>query len=109
MNEIKVLRVRLDQLGISPNQLCLAVALIVMGLLTYYVAPIAFLNNNMYLFMLVMNFVLIFMILGLSFAAQILLPYVELWILSGLIGTFYRNFKKLKIIISKNLRNHQVK
>jgi ABC-type antimicrobial peptide transport system permease subunit len=109
LTDFKVMRIRLDKIGLSPNQLCLATALIVMGVLTYYVAPIAFLNENLYLFTLILNLVIIFMILGLSFTAQLLLPYFERWVLYGLILTFYRNSEKLKNLIVKNLRNHKIR
>lgn len=109
LTDFKIMRIRLDEIGISPNQLCLAVALITMGILTYYVAPIAFLNGNLSLFTLILNLVIIFMILGLSFTAQLLLPFLEKWILIGLIMTLYRNSEKLKSIIIKNLRNHRIR
>ena len=64
-------------MGIQPGQLVLACSLILMGILTYYVAPVSFLYNDLKTFGLVLNIVVMMMILGLSFAAQLLLRSFE--------------------------------
>jgi len=76
-----------------------------MGVLTYYVAPMAFLLENFTLFFFILNMVLIFMILGLSFVAMILQPYVQqLYLL--LIVNLIRRDKKLYPLTKKNLQAH---
>ena len=46
--------------------------LIVFGILTYYVAPSALIYNNLALFIGLMNTILAFMIIGLTFLMQLL-------------------------------------
>ena len=109
LTDFKVMKIRLDKIGISPSQLCLAVLLIVMGVLTYYVAPLSFLDGNVRFFTFILNLVIVMMILGLSFSAQIAQPLFEKYILIGLIKVFYRNSEKFKRIILTNLRNHRIR
>lgn len=65
-------------MGLSINQLIVAVMLVTLGILTYYVAPMAFIYKNYSLFFFILNFILILMILGLAFVSILLLPYVEI-------------------------------
>jgi hypothetical protein len=64
------------ELGLSPSQLILAMMLIICGILTYYVAPSAFIFQNFGLFFAVMNFILLIMILGMTYVVILLLPFV---------------------------------
>lgn len=69
---------RLEAMGLSLNQLIVAVMLVFMGVLVYYVAPMSFLYKNYSLFFFILNLVLILMILGLAFVSILLLPYCEI-------------------------------
>ena len=57
--------------------------------------------------MLIMNAILVIMILGLALLAQILLPHVEKLTLFVMLHTCYYRARKMKILLTKNLRNHQ--
>ena len=109
LTDFKVMKIRLDEIGISPSQLCLAIMLIVMGILTYYVAPLSFLDGNVRFFTFILNLVIIMMILGLSFSAQVAQPLFEKYVLLFLIKIFYKNSDKFKRIILTNLRNHRIR
>ena len=54
----------------------MAVMLVVLGVMTYYVAPTAFIYKNYELFFTILNSVLILMILGLTFISILLLPFI---------------------------------
>ena len=84
-----------------------ATMLVVCGILTYYFAPMAMLYQNTRLFMLIMNSILVIMILWLALLAQILLPHVEKLTLFVMLHTCYYKARKMKILLNKNLRNHQ--
>ena len=103
MTETKVRQIKLQNLGISPAQLCLSICLIVLGYMTYYVAPVSFMKQDMKTFTLMLNFVIVFMILGLSFLTLLLVKYVEVAVLKVLINTIYRGAKKSESVIRKNL------
>ena len=85
MTETKVQQIKLANLGVSPAQLCLSLCLIVLGYMTYYVAPVSFLKQDMKTFTLMLNFVIIFMVLGLSFLSLLLLKYFEIGVLKTLL------------------------
>mmetsp|Transcript_1248 Transcript_1248/g.778 ORF Transcript_1248/g.778 Transcript_1248/m.778 type:complete len:141 (+) Transcript_1248:1072-1494(+) len=74
VNELTVSVKRIQDMGLSSKQLIVGITLVVMGILTYYVAPMSFLMENYTLFFFILNMVLIFMILGLSFIAMTILP-----------------------------------
>lgn len=61
-------------MGMSVPQLMLALMLVIMGVITYYLAPMAFIYQKYALFFMILNLVLILMILGLSFLSLLLLP-----------------------------------
>jgi len=64
IGEVSVTVQQLEKLGISFNQTICAITLIGMGVTCYYIAPRAFVYNNIRLFLVIINFILILMILG---------------------------------------------
>jgi hypothetical protein len=73
INEITVKMKRLENMGMSVTQLLIGFMLVGMGILTYYFAPLSFIYQNYTLFFMILNFVLILMILGLSFLSLLAL------------------------------------
>ena len=67
----------LQAYGLSVNQLVLSIMLVVLGVMTYYVAPSSFLFQNYELFFEILNSVLLLMILGMTFLSVLLLPYLQ--------------------------------
>ena len=64
----------LKSYGLSLPQLVMAIMLVVLGVLTYYVAPSAFIYQNYELFFMILNSILLLMILGLTFISILVLP-----------------------------------
>lgn len=96
----------LEKFGLSLNQLLMSFMLVVLGILTYYVAPAAFLLGQFEVFFGILNSLLLMMILGLTFISILLLPTV----MNFFIHVFmYINGKdiKLKVIVMKNLKSHK--
>jgi hypothetical protein len=54
----------------------LGLALLILGILCYYVAPVSFLYKNNELFFGILNSLLLFMILGLVYLSILVLPKV---------------------------------
>ena len=106
MTETKVQQIKLENLGISPPQLALSICLVVLGYMTYYVAPVSFLKQDMKTFTLMLNFVIIFMVIGLSFLSLLVLKWVELGVLKVLLNSCYWRSIKSEWIVQKNLWNH---
>ena len=106
MNELTVQIKRLEEMGLSLNQLIVAIMLVFLGILTYYVAPMSWVYKNYTLFFFILNFILILMILGLAFVSILLLPYVEIMLVK-LFTLFYD--KNLYQIVRKNLDGHEAR
>lgn len=84
----------------------MAIMLVVMGILTYYVAPTSFLFGQYELFFIILNCVLLMMILGLTFIAILILPGLQKLILRAFLLCFWKD-RKLRQIIEKNMVSHQ--
>ena len=106
VNELTVQIKRLEEMGLSLNQLIVAIMLVFLGILTYYVAPMSWVYKNYTLFFFILNFILILMILGLAFVSILLLPYVEIMLVK-LFTLFYD--KNLYQIVRKNLDGHEAR
>lgn len=76
VNELTVSIKRLEEMGFSLNQTIIAVMLVVLGGITYYLGPLSFIYGNYSLFFFVANFILVMMIMGLAFISILLLPYI---------------------------------
>jgi len=61
---------KLAELGLSPGQVALAIMLIAIGLVTYYLLPLAFIFRDFSLFLGILNAILLGMLLGLSLITQ---------------------------------------
>jgi len=92
----------MSEMGLSPAQLVFSIMLIFGGIATYYVAPVAFLFGKFEIFFLIMNGVLIFMIIGLTFISILLFPALQN-ILIRMFLCCNKKDRKLYAVISKNL------
>mmetsp|Transcript_29437 Transcript_29437/g.44573 ORF Transcript_29437/g.44573 Transcript_29437/m.44573 type:complete len:353 (+) Transcript_29437:1900-2958(+) len=107
VNEISISMKAAKDIGLSVNQLILSLLMVVLGIATYYVAPAAFLYNNMPLFFMIMNALLLLMILGMTFVAILLLPMVQRGIVKAFLTCCCRKDRKLMQIVMKNLVSHK--
>lgn len=69
--------IKLEKMGLSPPTLVVALLLTFMGFLTYYLVPLAFQLRQFEIFIFLLNIILLFMIVGLTFLVNILQPYFE--------------------------------
>jgi predicted cation transporter len=97
---------KLEKLGISPSQTIIAIMLIVMGLICYYFAPQAFLNDDPQLFLAIINMTLMLLILGLTLILSLIEVPLENLILNT-IFFFNRRDRNLKKIVFKNMDAHR--
>lgn len=104
--ELSVQIKSLTEYGLSINQLIVAIMLVILGILTYYVAPTAFLYQKLGLFFTVLNVLLLLMILGMTFISMLVLPATQRLVLSLMMKCFKKD-KKLHSLILKNFESHQ--
>lgn len=83
-----------------------AILLVLLGGITYYVAPMSWVYQNYSLFFFIINFILIMMILGLAFISILLLPYVEIMFLKIFLFII-RGDRILYKVVNKNLDSHE--
>ena len=106
IGDLVVSIIKLENLGVSPTTLIAAVTLIIIGLLTYYLAPMSFILLNSQMFLFIMIAILITMLLGLIILTQLLVPYLQKLILK-IIMIFSCKDRKLHLIVLKNLEGHK--
>jgi ABC-type antimicrobial peptide transport system permease subunit len=105
ITDVSVNIVKLERLGISPSLLLSSIILIVLGFITYYLAPMAFLKSDFSTFLFILNSILIMMIIGMILLMQIFVPKIQKFILNIIMFIFSFD-KNLKFVISKNLDGH---
>lgn len=71
IGEMQVSVQKLGEYGLSVEQFTMAFMLVILGIITYYGAPVAFLFQNYRLFFIILNSLLIVMILGMTFLAAL--------------------------------------
>ena len=106
IGDIVVSIIKLENLGVSPTTLIAAITLIVIGLLTYYLAPMSFLLLNSQLFLFIMIAILITMLLGLIILTQLIVPYLQKFILKIIMLISCKD-RNLHLIVLKNLEGHK--
>ena len=106
--EINIFRVRvmkLEKLGVSLYQTLNGSVMVFMGIASYYLAPKAFIMQELTLFLAIMNVILVIFLLGLTVLLNLLEGYLEQIILK-IILCFMRADRKLQPIILKNIKGH---
>lgn len=107
INEVEVQILKLQSLGLSATQFLVATMLVVLGIISYYLAPYAIVYNNNQLFLLIMNAILILLVMGYAFFSNIGQPVLERLILKIIVRIFYRPDRILESVIIKNFESHK--
>jgi len=106
--EINVFRVnvmKLEKLGVSLYQTLNACIMIIMGFSSYYLAPKAFIMQDLPLFLAIMNMILIIFLLGFTVFLNLFESFLEKSVLKIILLVFFLD-KKLEPIILKNIKGH---
>ncbi len=106
VNELTVSIKRLEEMGFSLNQMIIAIMLVLLGGITYYVGPLSWIYGNYSLFFFVINLILIMMIMGLAFISILLLPYIQVMFLKIFL-CFRRSDRNLERVVKKNFESHE--
>ncbi|CAD8134904.1 unnamed protein product [Paramecium octaurelia] len=105
INDILVNVIKLEKMGISIDQFFSAALLVIMGFVSYYLIPMAFIFSNIQLALAVINIILIVMIIGFTLLANLFEEPLEKGLLK-LILCIFKKDKNLEKIIFKNLEAH---
>lgn len=86
-------------MGISANQIGVAIILIFVGTLTYYGVPLSFFNQNFFAAFVILSLILIMTIIGLTFMCTLLFEYIERLFLWITLNTFCRRDRQVHSIV----------
>jgi ABC-type antimicrobial peptide transport system permease subunit len=95
---------KLQEMGLAGWQTSLALLMIVVGFMVYYVLPFAFQYKNLPLFFGVLNLLLLAMLAGLSVIAQALQGILQSLFVSCLL---WGRDRKLRDLVRKNMTAHK--
>ncbi|RKP01614.1 hypothetical protein CXG81DRAFT_25710 [Caulochytrium protostelioides] len=95
---------RLRDLGISPMGIAASILAIVIGILTYYFVPYAFINNQYNMFYRILTIMLLLMLAGKVMVGQFVQPYLEWALVRGSLPLTKDRF--LTSVVLKNLSAH---
>ena len=104
--DIFISMIKLEKMGISPTTFITSITLIIIGLLTYFIAPFSYYQDNLSLFLFIMLCILISMLLGLIILSLLFLPKFQK-IIVKLITFISICDRKFNLIILKNLDSHK--
>jgi ABC-type antimicrobial peptide transport system permease subunit len=103
-SETKVTALKLAELGLEPWQTMLGWFLIISGFTVYYMVPFSFIFDQLWLFFLILNLILLGMLFGLCLISYSIEGYVQrgaLWLL------LWGSEKRLWTLIIRNLGSHK--
>lgn len=107
--ELTVTITKLSDMGMSLSQLIIAILLIFLGIICYYIAPVSFLFGDLAMFFHVMNLLLIMMIMGMTFMSMLVQPYFEWMIAYCMVSWPYSKDYALFGVLEKNLTAHHAR
>jgi hypothetical protein len=105
LNDVDVQFIRLESKGMSPVQLMVSLTMLTCGIISYYFVPLAALHKDFQAFLYLLNTLLLLIILGLTFLAQIIMPFLEVAILD-LMLFFNPGDKHIRTLVVKNFESH---
>lgn len=106
-DEVGIRVEKLEDVGISFNQLIVSLMLIIVGFMCYYLVPYSIFNSKWTLVFMMLNIVLILIIIGMTFICILIFEYLESSMLWLCINTCCRCDKRLHHVITKNMEAHR--
>ncbi|KAI9104652.1 FtsX-like permease family-domain-containing protein [Phlyctochytrium arcticum] len=104
INEVSVRVEKLEKMGLSYFEIIVALVLIVLGFLVYYIVPLSFVFQDLRLFFRIMTVILLAMLLGAILLGQVLQSWLETLLAQVIVGMVR---PKLLHIVKKNLIAHR--
>lgn len=105
-NSVGVKVQKLEDVGMSLNQTIIAFLLVFIGIGTYYVIPMSFLNQDFGSLFFLLNMLLLMVVIGLTLICVLLFKYLERLLLWGALSTCCRRDRSVHQLILKNMQGH---
>ena len=105
IDDVEVEMIRLEHKGISVSQILMAIILTTCGIMAYYFVPKAALHKDFQSFLYLLNCLLLLIILGLTFIAQLVMPYLEIILLDIMLLFNWRD-RRMRSLVLKNFESH---
>jgi len=106
-DEVGIKVERLENIGMSFNQVIVGFLLVIIGFGTYYLVPYALYEGRTTIVFILLNILLIFIIIGMTFICVMLFSPLESFCLWIMMHTCCYCDKKLHKVISKNMDAHR--
>lgn len=97
---------KLENIGMSFNQFLVSIMLTVIGFGVYYFIPLAFVNENYTLALLILSGILILIVVGLTFLTTLFYTMVEKLLLWIVLNTCCIRDKRLRKVVVSNMQGH---
>ena len=98
---------KLEDIGMSTNQLLISIMLVVVGFTTFYFIPFCFIKGKETIFFTILQLVLFMIVIGLAFIATLLFTHLEKLILWCSMHTCCRRDKRMYHVVVKNMEAHR--
>eukprot|EP01129_Flabellula_baltica_P002816 TRINITY_DN1270_c0_g1_i1.p1 TRINITY_DN1270_c0_g1~~TRINITY_DN1270_c0_g1_i1.p1 ORF type:complete len:1128 (-),score=212.94 TRINITY_DN1270_c0_g1_i1:60-3026(-) len=95
---------KLEDIGLSPTQVVLAVFSVLFGFVVYYMIPYSFIFLDLALFFDIFSGIILGMLIGLAFLAMTILPFIENIVVNIIV--WGKDRISLKSLVKKNLVGH---
>lgn len=97
---------KLENLGMSANQIMVSILLVGIGFSTFYFIPLTFIKQKMTLLFILLNLILILIVVGLTFLCTLFFSLLERAMLWVVLHTCCRRDIKMHQVILKNMEAH---
>lgn len=98
---------KLEDVGMSTNQMLISVMLVGIGFSTFYCIPLCFIKGKETLFFTILQLVLFMIVIGLAFIATLIFNHLEKLILWSSMHTCCRRDKRMYQVVVKNMEAHR--
>ncbi|KAL4453543.1 hypothetical protein ABPG73_021413 [Tetrahymena malaccensis] len=109
VQQTKVIIQKLEKYGISLYATINSAILIIVGILTYYFAPYAYVSKKIGLFLLIVNLTFLMVNVGISFLLNLIQRKLELGWIRMVLNCFCKKDKNLQTSIENNFKNNDTR
>ena len=97
---------KLEDVGMNFNQTIVALLMVGIGIGTYYVIPLSFLNEDWGNLFFLLNLLLLLVVIGMTLLCVLLFKYGEKLMLWTLLNTCFKKDRPIYSVILKNMQGH---
>ena len=98
---------KLEDVGMSTNQLLISIMLVAIGFSTFYCLPLFLIKGKETSFFTLLQLILFMIVIGLAFIATLIFSHLEKLILWSIMHTCCRRDKRMYQVVVKNMEAHR--